>query len=86
MSTFARLSRVTTYRLSGVSYPMLLVASGGVLTAAVAFVAMTEAEPAFSASPLGKLVFDLGNAAFSLLRLKGGDGVRHESRCGRRAR
>ncbi|MEW6335935.1 MAG: PTS fructose transporter subunit IIC [Acidobacteriota bacterium] len=67
-SASSALSRVRTYLLSGVSYAIPFVASGGILiAAAIAFVPMTPAGPDFSASPLWKLVFDIGGAAFSFL-------------------
>ncbi len=56
------------YLLSGVSYAIPFVASGGILiAAAIAFAPMTAAGPDFSGSPFLKLLSDIGGTAFSLL-------------------
>ncbi len=60
--------RTRQYLLTGVSYAIPFVASGGILIAlAIAFVPMTPAGPDFSNAPFLKLVLDIGTAAFSLL-------------------
>lgn len=64
----ADLGRTKQYLLSGVSYAIPFVASGGILIAvSIAFVPMTPLGPDFSHAPFWKLVLDIGTAAFSLL-------------------
>lgn len=64
----APVGHVKTYLLSGVSYAIPFVASGGILIAlAIAFVPMTATGPDFSQAPFWKLVLDIGSAAFSFL-------------------
>jgi PTS system fructose-specific IIC component len=55
------------YLLTGVSFVVPFIACGGILVAsAIAFVPMTAQGPDFSASPVLKLVLDVGTAAFAL--------------------
>ncbi len=62
------LSDIKKYLLSGVSYAIPFVACGGIMIAcAIAFAPMTPSGPDFSHTPFLKLIFDIGNAAFSFL-------------------
>jgi fructose-specific phosphotransferase system IIC component len=62
------LSKVKQYLLSGVSYAIPFVASGGILIAlAITFAPMTANGPDFSHSPILKIMMDIGAAAFTLL-------------------
>lgn len=62
------LAALRTYLLSGVSYAIPFVASGGILIAvSIAFVPMTPTGPDFSNAPFFKLLLDIGTAAFSFL-------------------
>lgn len=62
------LSKVKQYLLSGVSYAIPFVASGGILIAlAITFAPMTAHGPDFSHSPILKTMMDIGSAAFALL-------------------
>lgn len=55
------------YLLTGVSYVVPFIACGGILLAtAFAFAPMTEKGPDLSQSPILKMIFDIGVAAFSL--------------------
>lgn len=63
-----QLQRYKQYLLTGVSYVIPFIASGGILIAlAVAFAPMTSQGPSFSDSPLLKLIVDIGNQVFALL-------------------
>lgn len=56
------------YLLSGVSYAIPFVASGGILIAlSIAFAPMTPQGPDFSGAPFLKLINDIGSAAFAFL-------------------
>jgi PTS system fructose-specific IIC component len=60
--------RFKQYLLSGVSYAIPFVASGGILIAvSIAFAPMTAQGPDFSHAPFLKLVNDIGVAAFAFL-------------------
>jgi fructose-specific phosphotransferase system IIC component len=60
--------RFKQYLLSGVSYAIPFVASGGILIAvSIAFAPMTSQGPDFSHAPFLKLINDIGAAAFSFL-------------------
>ena len=60
--------RFKQYLLSGVSYAIPFVASGGILIAvSIAFAPMTAQGPDFSHAPLLKLINDIGVAAFAFL-------------------
>ncbi|MBF0300136.1 MAG: PTS transporter subunit EIIC [Oligoflexia bacterium] len=62
------LKKIKTYLLSGVSYAIPFVASGGILIAlSIAFVPMSAQGPDFSNSPIMKLILDIGTSAFKLL-------------------
>ena len=61
-------NRFKRYLLSGVSYAIPFVASGGILIAlSIAFVPMTPQGPDFSHAPFLKLINDIGVAAFAFL-------------------
>jgi fructose-specific phosphotransferase system IIC component len=61
-------NRFKQYLLSGVSYAIPFVASGGILIAAsIAFAPMTAQGPDFSHAPFLKLINDIGSAAFAFL-------------------
>ncbi len=63
-----KVSKFKQYLLSGVSYAIPFVASGGILIAiSIAFAPMTSQGPDFSRAPFLKLINDIGAAAFSLL-------------------
>ena len=63
-----KVSKFKQYLLSGVSYAIPFVASGGILIAiSIAFAPMTAQGPDFSRAPFLKLINDIGTAAFSLL-------------------
>jgi fructose-specific phosphotransferase system IIC component len=63
-----KVSRFKQYLLSGVSYAIPFVASGGILIAAsIAFAPMTASGPDFSRAPFLKLINDIGSAAFAFL-------------------
>ena len=60
--------RFKQYLLSGVSYAIPFVASGGILIAvSIAFAPMTAQGPDFSHAPFLKLINDIGVAAFAFL-------------------
>jgi len=60
--------RFKQYLLSGVSYAIPFVASGGILIAvSIAFAPMTAQGPDFSQAPFLKLINDIGSAAFAFL-------------------
>jgi PTS system fructose-specific IIC component len=60
--------RFKQYLLSGVSYAIPFVASGGILIAvSIAFAPMTAHGPDFSGAPFLKLINDIGTAAFAFL-------------------
>jgi fructose-specific phosphotransferase system IIC component len=60
--------RFKQYLLSGVSYAIPFVASGGILIAvSIAFAPMTGQGPDFSHAPFLKLINDIGSAAFAFL-------------------
>jgi fructose PTS system EIIBC or EIIC component len=60
--------RFKKYLLSGVSYAIPFVASGGILIAlSIAFAPMTAKGPDFSQAPFLKLINDIGSAAFAFL-------------------
>lgn len=64
----ASLENLKKHLLTGVSYVIPFIASGGILIAlAIAFAPMGEKGPIFDGSPILKLVADIGGAAFSLL-------------------
>jgi fructose-specific phosphotransferase system IIC component len=61
-------SRFKKYLLSGVSYAIPFVASGGILIAlSIAFAPMTAKGPDFTQVPFLKLINDIGTAAFAFL-------------------
>lgn len=61
-------SNFKKYLLSGVSYAIPFVASGGILIAlSIAFAPMTGKGPDFSQAPFLKLINDIGSVAFSFL-------------------
>jgi fructose PTS system EIIBC or EIIC component len=61
-------NRLKQYLLSGVSFAIPFVASGGILIAiSIAFAPMTPAGPDFSHAPFLKLINDIGTAAFAFL-------------------
>ena len=61
-------NRLKQYLLSGVSFAIPFVASGGILIAvSIAFAPMTAAGPDFSHAPFLKLINDIGSAAFAFL-------------------
>ncbi len=61
-------SQFKKYLLSGVSYAIPFVASGGILIAlSIAFAPMTAKGPDFSQAPFLKLINDIGTAAFAFL-------------------
>ncbi len=61
-------TKIKQYLLSGVSYAIPFVASGGILIAlSIAFAPMTAHGPDFSNSPLLKTMNEIGVAAFQLL-------------------
>jgi fructose-specific phosphotransferase system IIC component len=63
-----KVSKFKQYLLSGVSYAIPFVASGGILIAlSIAFAPMTSHGPDFSRAPFLKLINDIGTTAFSLL-------------------
>jgi len=63
-----KVGRFKQYLLSGVSYAIPFVASGGILIAlSIAFAPMTSAGPDFSRAPFLKLINDIGSAAFAFL-------------------
>jgi len=63
-----KVGRFKQYLLSGVSYAIPFVASGGILIAlSIAFAPMTASGPDFSHSPFLKLINDIGSAAFAFL-------------------
>ena len=63
-----KVSKFKQYLLSGVSYAIPFVASGGILIAlSIALAPMTSHGPDFSRAPFLKLINDIGTAAFSLL-------------------
>ena len=63
-----KVSRFKQYLLSGVSYAIPFVASGGILIAvSIAFAPMTASGPDFSRAPFLKLINDIGSAAFAFL-------------------
>jgi PTS system fructose-specific IIC component len=60
--------RLKQYLLSGVSFAIPFVASGGILIAiSIAFAPMTPTGPDFSHAPFLKLINDIGSAAFAFL-------------------
>jgi len=60
--------RLKQYLLSGVSYAIPFVASGGILIAvSIAFAPMTAHGPDFANAPFLKLINDIGTAAFAFL-------------------
>jgi fructose PTS system EIIBC or EIIC component len=62
------LQKLRQHLLTGVSYAIPFIASGGILIAcSIAFAPMTPAGPDFSHAPLLQLVLDIGSAAFALL-------------------
>ena len=62
------LYKIKTYLLSGVSFAIPFIASGGILiAAAIAFAPMTAQGPDFSASPTLKLILTIGETAFLLV-------------------
>jgi fructose-specific phosphotransferase system IIC component len=61
-------NRFKQYLLSGVSYAIPFVASGGILIAlSIAFAPMTPKGPDFTNAPFLKLINDIGSAAFAFL-------------------
>jgi fructose PTS system EIIBC or EIIC component len=63
-----KVSRFKQFLLSGVSYAIPFVASGGILIAiSIAFAPMTPSGPDFSHAPFLKLINDIGSAAFAFL-------------------
>jgi len=61
-------NRLKQFLLSGVSYAIPFVASGGILIAvSIAFAPMTAKGPDFSNAPFLKLINDIGSAAFAFL-------------------
>ena len=63
-----KVNRFKQYLLSGVSYAIPFVASGGILIAvSIAFAPMTAGGPDFSHAPFLKLINDIGSAAFAFL-------------------
>jgi fructose-specific phosphotransferase system IIC component len=61
-------TRFKQYLLSGVSYAIPFVASGGILIAvSIAFAPMTPRGPDFTNAPFLKLINDIGSAAFAFL-------------------
>lgn len=63
-----KVNRFKQYLLSGVSYAIPFVASGGILIAvSIAFAPMTASGPDFSHAPFLKLINDIGSAAFAFL-------------------
>jgi PTS system fructose-specific IIC component len=63
-----KVGRFKQYLLSGVSYAIPFVASGGILIAvSIAFAPMTPKGPDFSSAPFLKLINDIGSAAFAFL-------------------
>jgi len=63
-----KVGRFKQYLLSGVSYAIPFVASGGILIAlSIAFAPMTSSGPDFSRAPFLKLINDIGSAAFAFL-------------------
>ncbi len=61
-------NRFKQYLLSGVSYAIPFVASGGILIAlSIAFAPMTPKGPDFTSAPFLKLINDIGSAAFAFL-------------------
>ncbi len=61
-------NRLKQYLLSGVSYAIPFVASGGILIAfSIAFAPMTAHGPDFSHAPFLKLINDIGSVAFAFL-------------------
>jgi fructose-specific phosphotransferase system IIC component len=63
-----QLKQLRQHLLTGVSYAIPFIACGGILIAiAIAFAPMTPTGPDFSHSPKLKLIFDIGNASFSLM-------------------
>lgn len=62
------LLKIKTYLLSGVSFAIPFIASGGILIAtAIAFAPMTAHGPDFSASPNLRLILTIGETAFRLV-------------------
>ncbi|MBF0362015.1 MAG: PTS transporter subunit EIIC [Oligoflexia bacterium] len=62
------IKKIKNYLLSGVSYAIPFVASGGILIAlAISFAPMTASGPDFSNAPTLKLILDIGVTAFKLL-------------------
>jgi fructose-specific phosphotransferase system IIC component len=63
-----KVGKFQQYLLSGVSYAIPFVASGGILIAlSIALAPMGPGGPDFSRAPFLKLINDIGTAAFSLL-------------------
>jgi len=63
-----KVGHVKQYLLSGVSYAIPFVASGGILIAlSIAFAPMTASGPDFSHAPFLKLINSIGSAAFAFL-------------------
>ena len=61
-------NRFKQYLLSGVSYAIPFVASGGILIAvSIAFAPMTPKGPDFTSAPFLKLINEIGSAAFAFL-------------------
>jgi PTS system fructose-specific IIC component len=61
-------NRFKQFLLSGVSYAIPFVASGGILIAiSIAFAPMTPSGPDFSRAPFLKLINDIGSTAFAFL-------------------
>lgn len=63
-----QLKKLRQHLLTGVSYAIPFIACGGILLAiAIPFGHMTSVGPDFSQSPGFKLIYDIGNASFSLM-------------------
>lgn len=64
----AQLRKLRQHLLTGVSYAIPFIASGGILIAiAIAFAPKTPTGPDFSHSPQLQLILDIGKASFSLM-------------------
>lgn len=62
------IQKLRQYLLNGVSFAIPFIACGGILIAtAIAFAPMTPTGPDFSASPILKLILDIGTASFGLM-------------------
>src|SRR5580698_515963 len=60
--------KLRQHLLTGVSYAIPFIACGGILVAvAIAFAPMTSKGPDFSHSPTLQLIYNVGEAAFSLM-------------------